>query len=408
MLGRELHTIRDGVLLRLERMRLIDQAHYWSASTHKQYQNHLRHLAQFDQLHDTNILSVSPLLAPPAGPEIPLQWFQECYSLRPASVRRLEYGTVSFETVKAIRSSLAYYQAWDMMVSNPGTAYFHERRIVIGNPRPTDCLGCTMHATGLAARIGSERKASFALLDRHVRGLDTYIRNLCMLETNPTRLHQHHLAGLANLLLWLGWFRSSECFSLRPQDFEVILPGDGLSKDLPADVGAITCRLLPQTKTNRAMCADVIMAYETISGYRLGEWFESVMAGIPEAHRDRNIFVTPDGKPWTSLHFRSTYAYPCFDDMQAAGDQTFAMFSDTIGDRLRDHIWALHSWRRGARDQSSRGGYIGYIKMAVASKTQREGHARWRTRQTLSAEDMDTKYSSAPMRDRIKITLLSQ
>jgi len=101
VLGRELHTIRDGVLLRLERMRLIDQAHYWSASTHKQYQNHLRHLAQFDQLHDTNILSVSPLLAPPAGPEIPLQWFQECYSLRPASVRRLEYGTVSFETVKA-------------------------------------------------------------------------------------------------------------------------------------------------------------------------------------------------------------------------------------------------------------------------------------------------------------------
>ena len=84
------------------------------------------------------------------------------------------------------------------------------------------------------------------------------------------------------------------------------------------------------------------------------------------------------------------------------------MLSDKLGDRLQDQMGALHVWHHGAHDQSCRGGYIGYIRMTTSSETQQNKHAPWQAWQARAAEKMDTKYSTAPMREHIKITLLSQ
>jgi hypothetical protein len=58
------------------------------------------------------------------------------------------------------------------------------------------------------------------------------------------------LAGLANLLLWLGWLRSMETFSLTYADVLVVDPSDGRVYELPAGLGMLLLRLLPQTKSN--------------------------------------------------------------------------------------------------------------------------------------------------------------
>ena len=82
----------------------------------------------------------------------------------------------------------------------------------------------------------------------------------------PSGQRRWALAGLANALFWLGWFRSSEAFSLLYSDIDVVPPSDGPLHDLPLGIGMVLCRLLPQTKTNRTSTADVVIAFSTLSG----------------------------------------------------------------------------------------------------------------------------------------------
>ena len=95
------------------------------------------------------------------------------------------------------------------------------------------------------------------LLDRHVRFMNQefehHFRNS---HTAYTRRYWAK-AGLANLLLWLGWLRSGELFGLTGQDIEVTLPVDGPRKDLPAGMGCLLLRLQEETKSDRTRRADV-------------------------------------------------------------------------------------------------------------------------------------------------------
>ena len=51
VLQRELGNPGDRWLLKLERMRLLDVAHQWSAGTTRNYQTHLKKIKQFESLH---------------------------------------------------------------------------------------------------------------------------------------------------------------------------------------------------------------------------------------------------------------------------------------------------------------------------------------------------------------------
>jgi hypothetical protein len=100
------------------------------------------------------------------------------------------------------------------MVSKPESTYFDQQRRLICQPcRPTDGLGCALFASGIASRIGENVSPSFALLDRHVQSLVSDFDEMYS-QQNPPSLtdKQPALAGLATLVLWLGWLRSSETF----------------------------------------------------------------------------------------------------------------------------------------------------------------------------------------------------
>ena len=410
VLDRELHLTQDYVLLRLERMRILDMSHYWSPSTHYQYQLKLRFILRFQLHHQFSLLQSSPLKAPPSGSEIALQWIEESFSLRPASTRREEYVTVAVKTVESLRSALSYWYAWDMMVADPSSLFMTDGRLHRGNLRPTDTFSNTMFATGLEARIGTERKASFALLDRHIRGIDKYQRDRLRRATDRAVQRQEALAGFANLLFWLGWFRSSEGFSLRWEDFDITEPHAHASLNLPVNVGLIGCRLLPETKTNRSSTADVCMAYETLSGFQLGWWWHQILAlRPPNSSSSDLIFTGPDGVPWTSRSYRHTYLFPCLYEQRANGDAVLKLFDDSKGNRIEDKFWAMHSFRIGARSQCQRGGMSpsGFVFRA-ASEPQVYEHGRWRYRTRQSGEKIDVSYRAWNSEDRIVITLSCQ
>lgn len=277
VLGRELTGANDWKLLCLERMRLIDMAHYWAAGTHNTYQDRLRVIRNFEAAFDFSILKPTFLLRPPAGPEIPLMWCQESYSLRRGAGRlqgALGDLTLAFSTIRSLWSAASQFFAWDSMVSQPNVSYMDDRKRVLQLPCcPTDNLSYTLHAAGMSSRVGNESKPSMALLDRHVRYLDKSLAARFRLSVIPREKRELALAGLSNILFWLGWLRTSEVFSCEWRDFTLVEPPDGPQVDLPVGCGMFGCKLQPETKSNRTSRPDCIMAYRTISGYSPGIWF---------------------------------------------------------------------------------------------------------------------------------------
>lgn len=135
---------------------------------------------------------------------------------------------MAFDTVWGLRSAMSYWHAWDMMVYHPGSLFLLDERLLVGPCRPTDSFSNTMLSTGMSAWLGTKQKRSFALLDRHVQCMDRWLQSRLRHEADPDFRYQFALAGFCNFFLWLGWFQSSECFSLRWEDFEVIEPQDAL------------------------------------------------------------------------------------------------------------------------------------------------------------------------------------
>ena len=296
------------------------------------------------------------------------------------------------------------------MVSHPDSAYFDKQKRLICQPvRSTDGLGCSLFATGLGARIGENANPSIALLDRHVRSLMADLEESYLSARTPHARRRAALAGLASLLLWLGWLRSSETFDLCWADFDVLEPEDGPSRDLPEGLGVVGVRLGPETKSSRNKPVDMSLAYQTLSGYHIGKWFHRARrsSGVGADYRTcpSRVFVHANGTPWTSYFYRHEFLYPSLQRQRAAGDAMLRAFNATAGNTIEAKFWSLHCFRRGARSQVSRGGVCGRHRFKKALKTQVHEHGRWRNRR--SGEDIDVIYREWTLLEKIQITLYS-
>ena len=410
VVDRELTGADDWKLLCFERMRLLDMAHSWAEGTHSMYQSKIRFLHRFEHAFGVPILSRAPLAKPPVSAEIPLMWAQLSYSLQPGR-RRTPDGTrltLSYGTIRQLRSAASQYMAWDMMVRYPGHVYMDQgKRVIHQACRPTDSLGATMFASGMKARLGDESRPSVALLDRHVRWLDSDLdQRYRAARTDEVRLELAK-AGLANLSLWLGWLRSRETFGLQWYKVVSVDPSDGPSVDLPRGVGVTQFFMGPETKSNRSQTADVIMASKTISGFNIGQWLQRVRLSsgkVPDWSDDRSlVFSHPDGTAWTSAYFRFRYLYPALE-AQRETDSFLRAFDGTPGNSIREKFWSLHCYRRGAGSHVSRGGKK-FARYRRATEAQVYEHGRWRRQR--SGEKIDVMYREWLIRDRIKITLYS-
>jgi hypothetical protein len=366
----------------------------------------------FGHNYGFQILKPTPLVRPPSGPEIPLMWCQEAYSLRTGHSRRTDCEPglpLAFSTVRSLRSAVSQFFAWDMMVSQPA-AYMDDRKRIISQAcRPTDSLGPTFHAGGMGARLGNETRPSVALLDRHVRALDQDLEQRYRATGYPHIRRTLALAGFANLSLWLGWLRSSEVFDLEWRDVSALEPRHGPQEDLPPGCGALTYRLLPETKSSRTKRADVCVAYETFSGYHAGKWFHRARTasgvGVNWESDHTWLFTHDDGTPWTSYSFRHQFLYPTLRAQQADNDPYLRAYNGGLGNTLGNKCWSLHWYRRGARSHVSRGGVFGDHRFRKATLSQVYEHARWRRKG--SGKAIDVIYREWTLRDFIRITLYS-
>ena len=404
-LGRELTKLDDILLLMLERVRLLDIISSWAKGTHATYKSKLNVIKQFETTFSVPVLEPSPLLEPKSGPEIPLMWCQLWYSLRHTTKKydRDVHLPISFGTVRALRSAASQWLALDALNAAPSGSYMtQEKKVVHQECRPTDGLAFQYFAKGMVERMGDQPKPSVALLDRHVRFLDSDLDQKFLRATSDLERRDIALAGLANLTLWLGWLRSGECFSINWEDSDVLKPEDSGREDLPHNSGMVTYRLNPVTKSDRARTADVIIAFETRSKLCIGKWF--LRAKRYRARPTGPIFCHLDGTPWTSNFFRTTYLYPSLHRQRLLGDPFLAPFDGSPGNSIESRFWSLHCYRRGGRSHVSRGCIYGGLRLTIASKTQVYEHARWRLRKK-GGEKVDIHYREWTKRDRVKITL---
>lgn len=345
------------------------------------------------------------LVRPPTGTSITLMWAQEFHSLRNRPGLRDPHGEthVSFATVRQLRSAVAHQLTWQQMVSAPDHAFLdHRRKLVQVLVRPTDSVCNTAFATGLATRLGTESKPSIALLARHVRYLDQDLDHRYHLASTPELRRLYARGGLANLQLFLGWFRAGEMFDTCWNRYEVTEPPNGPTYDLPVGIGVIRLWMGPETKTDRTYSPDVVMAYTTLSGFELGKWFHRVRNAVDPAMDPSQefclVFVHEDGTPWTSHYFRYTFLYPSLRAQATSGDAYLHPYRDSIPEKF----WSLNCYRRGARSHVS---HSRQRSTVAATTAQIYEHGRWRLKR--STEAIDKVYQQWPISERLKITLYS-
>jgi len=413
VLDRELlPTSRDTELLLLERMRMLDIVHHWSLGTHRGYQGKIRVLRRFESLYGAPILRTTALQAPPSGPDVPLQWCQEWYSLRMSPWRKGEQEVplpVSFTTVRQLRSAANQFYTWDLALAHPaGATRDHSGRVMClpAIPAP-DSLSSSLFAKGLSIRLGTETQPSFPLQERHVRWLDTDLRRRLTATTSPLARRTLALAGLLNLTLWLGWLRARESLDLQWNRITVLdTPELISSQDLPPGVGAALLQLGPETKTHRTVSADCVLSLRTAAGFDWHFWWTCVLqtcdVDYPAPADGRCIFVHADGTPWTSLFFRTSFLYPALELQRLEGDAYLRPFDGSPGNSLAAKFYSLHCYRRGARTHVSRVHSPTYRR---PTKDEVYEHARWR--RPRSSEAIDVMYCDWPLFDQVKLTLLS-
>jgi hypothetical protein len=115
----------------------------------------------------------------------------------------------------------------------------------------------------------------------------------------------------------------------------------GPSCNLPPGIGAIEYPLKPETKSDQAVAANIVITFETLSGLSLGKWVTCLLKFT--TFNGTNLFSTATKPKWDSQYFRLNFAIPSLETMHLEGEPTLRAFSDQIGNCLQDKITSLHS-----------------------------------------------------------------
>jgi hypothetical protein len=293
-LQRELrHDVSDIVLLLLERMRQIDFLHNWTKRTLGQYGGKLRYLARFQEHFGVQVLVPAPMVRPVHTPAIPLVWSELYYSLRQTKGEDGAYHPIRFASVRPLRSAAALFYTLDMQDAFPRQVMRdrHRRGIIQPYVSPTDEFYTSFGASGMARRMGTETKKSWALSHIHIAFIDQELDRLFQKAGTGDEAHELTCAGTVNLFAYPGWLRSGEVFGLQLPDVTLVTPEDGPTRGLPPGGGAVEARLLAATKSDQTITADVIIAFTTpLSGLNLERWFQRLQG-----------FTPWDGEHWFSM-----------------------------------------------------------------------------------------------------------
>ena len=399
-------TSSDMQLLQLERMRLIDCSNAWTSGTSRAGASSIRHLKEFATTYmipwdDWHLWK--DITEPPYGPSYLLLWAMEWYTVQKST--KDPTSLIRYNTARSLRSGLYMLLAWEGSFLPEGSAYKEPDRLMVP-PRvgSTSSLVVQLTTSGMERRLGTESTPTVALQAQHIRtNLELRDRQLILLQTRPSAQHQIHLAQLAEILLWLGWLRANELFSLRWKDVEMVEPTRRPKYGLPAYTGVLLLRLLESTKSDQTRTADHVIAYQTSSGLDPGVRLTRALDTRPAGTREEDhIFQTEKGRTWNSYHFRDKYLYPGLYEQWRNGDALLRTYAADDADKIRKKFYSLGSYRRGGRTHVSRKRPGCHRKATDAEVAE---HGRWRTRYHTHSH-MPTHYQESSIEDRLYITLL--
>lgn len=337
-------------------------------------------------------------------------WAQLDQSLALSPTRKLSDGsasTVSAETVRQLRSAASQWYTWILLLEHPGSLLHSskDKQLTVQQCRPTDSHAATLFHKGFSTRLGIDVRPSVALLRRHVVWLDNHLSERFLAATSDAARRELCRAGLANMVLYLGWLRSNECFSTLWSDYSVTSPRNSASLDLPPGTGCMQIRLLAETKSERSKAADVVIAYTTLSGLCVGTWWNRLLHSCHfSSDMAKNyagkVFIHENGTAWTSRFYRQTFLYPALEHLRAMGDPYLQAYDDVPGNTIPDRFWSLHCYRRAGDTEVQR---HHRPPRRSATKPEMYEHARWRRKR--SGEDLHVQYRDWSIRDRLNITL---
>ena len=410
-LNRELdaHLPTDTYLLKLERMRMIDVAHAWAPRTLENACRTLRRIDKFFHSHQLpsiqHQLQSPPLLHPPIDISIPLFWSMEHYTSTPSI--RSQDTTPSWNTGRAQRSALSLFSSFTAAICHPTNAYKDNdnRTLTVHSISPSDNILSRLTASGIGSRLGTESKPSQALTYRHIKWNQQYRSHLLRSQTSLYQQYTLVAAQCVELIAWLGWLRSTELFSLRLSDVELVPPSQGAIYGLPPKIGAIILRLPPSTKGSRNKKADIVIAWKTATGLSLGPTLQLLFKLINKLQwtdPDCFLFRSTTNNHWSSHYFRHNHLYPLLHLQHLQNDPTLRHININSPHDIPHHFYSLHSYRRGAETFCFR---KRDCTVRAARPIEIEEHGRWRLK-NRGREDMPTHYREPTIEDRIYLTLL--
>jgi hypothetical protein len=277
------------------------------------------------------ILTPTALVHPPRHPSIGVMWAQQQYALQAPSLAHSQSSDrIRFDTTRALHSAVSQYYLWDYQVAHPGLTQRDPRTKRVSLTQgvsPTDAIGYTLMATGMAIRMGDESKPPIALTLCQVLWILARLDSCWVLCWSPLSRREVAAAAVTHLLSWLGWLRSRELFSICWGDVRITRPSQGPTIGLGLGIGAIELRLLPDTKGSRTKVADVIISYLCASGLNPGVWMDCLRRAWPEATTTDRVIRGHDGTTWTSQYYWRTHLYAWLHQMQAEGDPFLQAFT---------------------------------------------------------------------------------
>jgi hypothetical protein len=174
ILRREARAIAPDIeLLMLERMRIIDTYSWWQQSTAKKYGPYLSFISRFGSHYSVPLLTPSQLLSPPRAEAIPLMWSQLLYSLREhPDGQRIKHGTI-----RALRSAASLFYNLDQQAAFAGRLRrTNKRHEICENVAPNEDVLATFATKGMARRLGTAAKPSWALSHIHIAYIDRRLK----------------------------------------------------------------------------------------------------------------------------------------------------------------------------------------------------------------------------------------
>lgn len=222
------------------------------------------------------------LAAPPRTPAIPSMWIIQHKVIQPPKGNHPDSGsTVSVDAARQLGSAAVCFYEGRLMLRHPHTCAY-DPVMKLGFVKPgrhrTQHLSFTHMTRGLRRHLGVKPRPKQALQLKHIQWNLNDRQRLYRGTSDPWLTYELAAACTVETFSFLGWLSGGKIFGQDEEDVEHILDVNRPHHGLPPGIGFINLLLNPSTKSYPDRQVDVVIANETLSGLKWGQWCSRLLA----------------------------------------------------------------------------------------------------------------------------------